>query len=646
VVDGRTVIVGDPKQSIYGFRRADLETYGAFTRGLLAAGAEHRKLEMQFRSTPRLLEAMNAIFAFIFPETAPDPNVFRPVYHRLTAARNDTPVDAAVTFLDAPVGGDREDRFVAEAEAIAAWIEQRGGDLRKYALLLRRTGKLDDYLDVFDRRGIRYVLPATRLFLDRPAPVDLLAVLRAIGFPFDRGAEVSAARTPYFALTDTEIARGDEPYQQYRLVLESLRSASRHLTVAQLIDLVIRTCEIENVYAASADGKRSLRHLEHVRAIAFAYDQREGGSVRQFVGEISRRRAQPDEMEPSLADDTDDAIRILTVHTAKGLEFDTVILPDLEFPSPPPNIFLVDEPRSLVLTGQVETLSASDTRSGMRSLKDVGKDREEAETRRLFYVAVTRAKEEVVFVAGAPQKRGFYKYVDEIFNPSSIVWPEGPSRTVKMLTIGSETVPIAFERVTGEGAGVRTRRRLADAALEAELSSSPVVELSLPYAVALPEILPRGDVLARRAAAQKRGAGILLHRVLELWDGRAPIEPLLKTIAAEQGADAATASLVRKRLSVVLKSSTFLRITTAELLGREVPLLTANGERRIDRLVREGEDDLVIDYKSGQPSEERMELDRVQVANYCAAMSAISGRPCKGLVWYIDVDVDRAIEVE
>jgi ATP-dependent helicase/nuclease subunit A len=646
VVDGRTVIVGDPKQSIYGFRRADLETYGSFTRGLLAAGAEHRKLEMQFRSTPRLLAAINAIFAFIFPETAPDPNVFRPVYHRLTAARSDTPIDAAVTFLDAPVGGDREDRFVAEAEAIAAWIEQRGGDLRKYALLLRRTGKLDDYLDVFDRRGIRYVLPATRLFLDRPAPVDLLAVLRAIAFPFDRGAEISAARSPYFALTDTEIARGDEPYQQFQSVLESLRSASRHLTVAQLIDLVIRTCGIENVYAASADGKRSLRHLEHVRAIAFAYDERTGGSVRQFVTEISRRRAQPDEMEPSLADDTDDAIRILTVHTAKGLEFDTVILPDLEFPSPPPNIFLVDEPRSLVLTGQVETLSASDTRSGTRSLKDVGKDREEAETRRLFYVAVTRAKEEVLFVAGAPQKRGFYKYVDEIFNPSSIPWPDGPARTVKMLTIGSETVPIAFERVTGEGAGVRTRRRLADAALEAELSSSSVVELSLPSAAALPEILRRGDVIARRAAAQKRGAGILLHRVLELWDGRAAIEPLLKSIVAEQGADAATATLVRKRLGVVLKSSTFLRITNAELLGREVPLLTANGERRIDRLVREGDGDLVIDYKSGQPSEERMERDRVQVANYCAAMSAISGRPCKGLVWYIDVDVDRAIEVE
>ena len=257
---------------------------------------------------------------------------------------------------------------------------------------------------------------------------------------------------------------------------------------------------------------------------------------------------------------------------------------------------------------------------------------------------MTRAKEEVVFVAGAPQKRGFYKYVDEVFNPSSIAWPDGSSRTVRMVTIGSETIPIAFERVTGEGAGVRTRRRLADAALEAELAALPIVEPSLPSPAALPEILPRADVLTRRASAQKRGAGILLHRILEIWDGRAPIEPLLKSLAAEQGVDAATATLVRKR-RVVAKSKTFLRITNAELLGREVPLLTPTGERRIDRLVREGDDDLVIDYKSGQPSEDRIARDRAQVANYCAAMSAITGRSCKGLVWYIDVDVDRAVEV-
>ena len=646
LVDGRTIVVGDPKQSIYGFRRADPETYDAFTRELIAAGAEHRKLLDQFRSHPSLLDAVNAIFTELFADAARDPNVFRPEYHRLRAARTDSPAaDATITVIDAPFGA-RDDRFTAEAESIAAWIAARGGDLRRYALLFRRTTKLDDYLDVFERRGIPYVLPPTRLFLDRPAPVDLLAVLRAIAFAFDRGAEVSAARTPYFALTDAEIVRGDETYTRYLQVLGSLRAAAQHLTVAQLIDLVIRTCGIEAVYAAAADGMRSMRHLEHVRAIAFAYDQRIGGSVRQFVDEISRRRGDPDEMEPSLIDEAGDAIRILTVHAAKGLEFDTVILPDLEFPLKSAEVFLVDEPRSLVLRGQVETLSAHYGRAGDVALKEIGSRREEAETRRLFYVAVTRAKAEVVFVTNAkPRKEGFARYVEQIFDLPNASWPLDHGRVIKTMTIGGDTVPIAFERLPTEGTGTRTRRRLADAVLEAELAASPIVAPSLPAPAPLPETLLRGDVLIRRASSQKRGAGILLHRILELWDGSSPIEPLLASIAIEQGADAATTALVRKRLATVSKSKTFLRIASAETLGREFPLLTPAGERRIDRFLRENGTDLIVDYKSGRPTERRVTLDREQVAQYCQAMSAITGKPCRGLLWYIDVDVDEAIEV-
>jgi len=646
LVDGRTIVVGDPKQSIYGFRRADPETYDAFTRELIAAGAEHRKLLDQFRSHPPLLDAVNAIFTELFADAARDPNVFRPEYHRLRAARTDSPAaDATITVIDAPFGA-RDDRFTAEAESIAAWIAARGGDLRRYALLFRRTTKLDDYLDVFERRGIPYVLPPTRLFLDRPAPVDLLAVLRAIAFAFDRGAEVSAARTPYFALTDAEIVRGDAMYTRYLQVLGSLRAAAQHLTVAQLIDLVIRTCGIEAVYAAAADGLRSMRHLEHVRAIAFAYDQRIGGSVRQFVDEISRRRGDPDEMEPSLIDEAGDAIRILTVHAAKGLEFDTVILPDLEFPLKSAEIFLVDDPRSLVLRGQVETLSAHYGRAGDVALKEIGSRREEAETRRLFYVAVTRAKAEVVFVTNArPRKEGFARYVEQIFDLPNAPWPLDHGRVIKTMTIGGDTVPIAFERLPTEGTGTRTRRRLADAVLEAELAASPIVEPSLPAPAPLPETLLRGDVLIRRASSQKRGAGILLHRILELWDGNSPIEPLLASIAIEQGADADTTALVRKRLATVSKSNTFLRIASAETLGREFPLLTPAGERRIDRFLRENGTDLIVDYKSGRPTERRVTLDREQVAQYCQAMSAITGKPCRGLLWYIDVDVDEAIEV-
>ncbi len=223
-VPGKTIVVGDPKQSIYGFRRADPETYDRMMKDLIdrnaegaeSTGAEHRILGEQYRSDPPLVDAINAMFTAMFPSKPHDPNVFRPAYHRLRAARTKLhrDLDARITFLAAP-HDDESNRFIDEAEAIAQWIASRrdGGDrdLQRFAILFRRLTKIEDYLDTFERLGIDYVLPPMRLFLDRRAPVDLVAVLRAIAYPFDRGAEISAGRTPYFALTDVEVVDGLAP---------------------------------------------------------------------------------------------------------------------------------------------------------------------------------------------------------------------------------------------------------------------------------------------------------------------------------------------------------------------------------------------------------------------------------------------------
>jgi ATP-dependent helicase/nuclease subunit A len=608
LVPGRTVVVGDPKQSIYGFRRADPETYDAFTRRLIASGAEHRLIVDQYRSEPALLDAINALFSKIFDPIAPDPNVFSPPYHPLRAART---------------GGDNEPFTIlntstkeatAEADTIAAWIKDNcdDGDLRRFAILLRRMTKLDDYLDGLDRHSIQYVLPPTRQFLERPAAVDLLAVLRAIAYPFDRGAEVSAARSLYFALTDFEIVANPDALGP---VLRPLRDAARHLTVSAVIDLVIETCGIERVYAAAADGDRAMRHLEHLRGLAFQYDQTVGGSLRQFVDEIGRRRAgEPEELEPSLLDDASNGVRILTVHAAKGLEFDTVILPDLEFPLKAQELYVVDEPRLLVMTGQVETLSS------LRA-KEIAKQREEAENRRLFYVAVTRAKSHVVFVTNEKAYNiGFAKYVKE--------------HCVGAAAPGSAARP---------GAGAPTlRKKLLDPELETRLAAAPTLPLQLPECATIIGTTAPGPSL------KARGAGTLLHRFLERWDGAAPSDALLAALARELGCDDETHALVKRRLATLSNSATWQRIANAEIVGREllIAFLDPAGnvvQRRIDRLIRIDGREVVVDYKSGEFDEVRLARDRRQVAQYCGAMARITGRSCGGWIWY--VDSDRLVDV-
>ncbi len=665
-VPGRTVVVGDPKQSIYGFRRADPETYYQMTRDLRSGGADRRVLEDQYRSDAPLLETVNAMFTRLFPELPHDPNVFRPPYPPLRPAREQSrrELDARVTVLNADYE-ERPARFFAEGEAIAAWIQANrdGGptDLQRFAILFRRLTVLDDYLDVLRRNGIDFVLPPTRSFLDRRAPVDLLAVLRAIAYPFDRGAQISAARSPYFALTDVEVvdgcrlaAGGDEgrtsganaeSWLSVTEAITQLRESSRHLTVSQLIDLILRTSGIERVYDAASDGERDRAHLERVRAIAFEYDQRVGGSVQLFVDEITRRRSEPEEMEPSLVDESQNAVRIMTVHAAKGLEFDTVILPDLGFTtgSGGLQLFATEEPRSLVLAGGPDSISANFRRAGDEPLKKIARERDDAETLRLFYVAVTRAKTDVVFVTSHKERKtGFHKALMSLLGELS--WPES-GRELRATGIG----PVAFETIAAQNANARSRRRLHDTVLESELVSSEVVPLSISPTASAVEVLSPGEVAAHRAESRNKAAGILLHRALEVWDGRSDIAPLLAGLALEAAADAETVSRVKKRLAVVARSDTFRRITRAETLGRELRIrFLENGvvlERRIDRLIRENGRDLVIDYKSGVADPVRVEKDTLQIARYCEAVAAMTGRPCAGLLWYIDLESDHVVSV-
>jgi ATP-dependent exoDNAse (exonuclease V) beta subunit len=345
----------------------------------------------------------------------------------------------------------------------------------------------------------------------------------------------------------------------------------------------------------------------------------------------------PDEMEPLLADEQTNAVRILTVHAAKGLEFDTVIIPDLAFSSGSEGtqIFTVEEPKSLVLCAP-DSLSAQFRRIGDEKLKRVATWREEAETRRLFYVAVTRAKSEVVFVCNtmkAVKKSSFASCVDESLGITlkDVQWPDGRElQTTPVATIALEKVNAS------DGAGERSRARLVDAELERQLTTGEIV----PVSIASPAMLPRPlDIHKTRAAAQHRDTGILVHRVLELWDGVAPIETMLSAAAAELAASPEAITRARARLAKLATSPTMQRIAAAETIARELPIryTDASGNvvtRRVDRLIREDGRDIVIDYKTGAPKPR----DEEQVREYCAAISAMTGRECTALLWYLDDD--------
>ncbi|HYU27152.1 MAG TPA: PD-(D/E)XK nuclease family protein, partial [Thermoanaerobaculia bacterium] len=221
-----------------------------------------------------------------------------------------------------------------------------------------------------------------------------------------------------------------------------------------------------------------------------------------------------------------------------------------------------------------------------------------------------------------------------------IEFPNEPRREVRTFRVGDSDVPAAIERVSPRQAATRRRRRLADPALEAELAAALPVEVVIPMPPPVVETRGPAEIAIARGRSRSRAAGIALHRLLERWDGVAPVDALVSAIAREQDVDETT---LRARVAALRNSATFQRIAAAETLGREVPIrFLVDGEpveRRIDRWIREGDADVVIDYKSGRPDD----CDQEQVRTYCEALSRITGRPTKGLLWYIGED--RAIEL-
>jgi ATP-dependent exoDNAse (exonuclease V) beta subunit len=350
-------------------------------------------------------------------------------------------------------------------------------------------------------------------------------------------------------------------------------------------------------------------------------------------------------------------VRMMTIHASKGLEFGVVVMVDIggRTASDMQGVHAVEEPPSLVLRGTATSLS-TDWRSyrGI-SLREIIKARDEAELERLFYVAVTRARQEIVFVTPVAPKQlsGLWAPMKTIFGFEKAAevtscFPDAPGESLQSMSIGNANLPVRFERVNTPLLSIRAGERLIEEAI-------PLVAAEPKPAVATETPALRLDAAAiarRRASGRRREAGIALHRALELWSG-APEElrAAAEQAARESGLDADTTSDVIRRLQRLKESAAMRTILESEILGREVPIyfFDANGrqaEGRIDLLVRREGRLCVVDYKRGQADAQRLVRDSVQVRGYCDALALMMGETVDGALWYVDGEGNEWREVE
>ncbi|MGE5247560.1 MAG: UvrD-helicase domain-containing protein [Verrucomicrobiota bacterium] len=660
---GKLFVVGDPKQSIYGFRRADIQVYQKFRREMIDIGGEGVSLSRNFRSRPDLLGALNGLFAAVLPGGED----FSPAYAGVEPHRADPGEGAPVTLYE--LGAD-----VDEAEFLAALIRKiagnvkvrgRGGDeaparLRDIAVLYRSDASgevLSGYRKALSAAGIPHIVPSRKGFFLRQEVQDLRMVLSAVDVPADRSARHAALKTIFFGLSDDEIVplhgdAGPVPPRAADAValLSRLAARKERAALPDLIAELYRETGVEFVAARLPEGERVLQNLSKAAEMARSFEWEGRGSLKLFLAEIRRKTAEGREEDevPDFEED-EDAVRLSTIHAAKGLEFPVVILGALSRGGRKgPQGLRVDRVlgRSALIFPGFRTYSAfREVASAGRpvTFEEWERRKVAAEERRLLYVAATRAKDRLYLVDG---KRGMGSDVRDALRAG--IAAGTPAGESACLLTG-----LAGERLRlGGGAG--------DGARGGELLRGPVPtpfreEAPGPETAALPPVpearaadpappLPEGGPVALAELYDRfrgRRFGEKVHRVLEAfppvtspWPPAGARLPVSWEEGEEHRWERIEGAVRASRLYGALRS--------ARLLGTELPLLAFRAGRvtedRADLVVRpEGEAALlVVDYKTG-PREAEMEAEyRRKLREYCGIVSEAWGVPARGVLWYVE----------
>ena len=394
-------IVGDPKQAIYGFRGADVHTYLAARDELRRAGAPTVPLDVNRRSTPELVDAVNHVLVgnFAMPLMTGD-------------ITYDTPVRASgdVTCADghAPItvfslrGPGKDANRLALAEAIGGEIERlraappawlRRGQAKPFELsdvMILTRGHKDSatIAQALRRRGLPCALvESDKLFETREAD-ELVSVLAAIAAPRDRSARLRALRTRFFDVPWTELARVVDAPDHHPLIARLFDWAG--LAARRGYETLFRRLVEDSRFAERAlvagGGERAITNTWHLLELLLGEVARARCDLHELVGQLRRWIADGetdrfDDLDVQRAETDADAIRILTIHKAKGLEAPFVFVFGGTSGPPPTRVFTLRDPdgRRLVVNPQDEPTTT-------RIENDA-----DAENQRLAYVALTRA---------------------------------------------------------------------------------------------------------------------------------------------------------------------------------------------------------------------------------------------------------------
>ena len=398
---GTLVLIGDPKQAIYGFRGADLFAYLRARQAL--PDGDRLRMDQNWRSSPPVIDALNRFYA-----RQPDPFLSEAMgYDPVTAAKSDPPQPWARNGAPAPALGFYRSTVVgsdeAQAQATVALLQRllaeatiEGAPLKpqQCALLVNTHNEGARLQRCLRAARLGSAFASKQSVFATETAEDVFRVLRAMGAPEDGGGLRDALLTPLLAVPPAALV-GADALAVHQARFRSFRERWERQGVLTALFALLEAYAVPARFLEEPDGPRILTDLRHLGECLERFDRAGGGAAETLRAFTQAREAGDDnEAHQQRLESDENLVKIITVHGAKGLEYDVVLLP---FPR-------VEKAETFPLFHDPEVgAMAVDLRKGPRSQAASAREKL-GESLRLLYVALTRACHAVY--VGMPEVKG------------------------------------------------------------------------------------------------------------------------------------------------------------------------------------------------------------------------------------------------
>jgi ATP-dependent helicase/nuclease subunit A len=686
---GRLFVVGDPKQSIYRFRRADIASYLAASAEL----AERREtLTANFRSTGAVIDWVNGVFA----EVIQPADGIQPAYTRLDVCRRGRVDHGRVIVLGADVHDEdvrakelRQREADSVAEAVVAALHEgwpvgdgngglrpcRAGDI---AILLPARTSLPMLETALAEAGVAYRAENSAVVYLAPEIRDLFCVLRAAADPTDELSLIAGLRSPIYGCSDVELYEWKRAGGRWNPfadpppnldghpvadAMSDLRAIARsvgHVTPAELIEGLVERRRVLETALAGPDARDVWRRVRYVIDQARAWTDAGGRGVRRYLRWAHYQAADGRAGDTILPEHDHDAVRIMTVHAAKGLEFPITIVSGLTTRVQARHTMSVVWPPGDWALAQKDHPVFDEFRPLDEQMSD-------AERRRLLYVACTRAVDHLV-VSLHRQPERLDEGTSKATSATVLAEAGAAGHGADVATWGRRaapappavTHPLVLPWADRDRWDAERCRALAAASIRSVTSATQLAhELPIDAAVVdTPEVRPPAtdDPALRKEGVDldlppwQRGRygtaiGRAVHAVLQDVDLR-HAEDLERLCAAQCAAEGIFG--YEDRVAALCRSALAAPIVRTAAAGaehwRELFVVTELGatvlEGYVDLLVRTPEGLVIVDYKTDRWVGPTAGVDRAaryrrQLAAYGVALGRLLTEPITGgvIVW-------------